>query len=86
MSTKKPLMTRAALGDPSILMQLDIGDVGFRVDRIAVDNGAVKVFLKNGSVFTAYCAEILDATVHICEKVGVCKKLKFVGGDLTEVE
>ena len=84
-ATKERMLVRAALGDPNVLMQLDVGDLGFRIEKIAVDNGAVKVFLKNGSVFTARCAELMDVTIHICEKVGVCRKLKFVGGDLTEV-
>ena len=84
-STKERMLVRAALGDPNVLMQLDVGDVGFRIERIVVDNDAVKIFLKNGSVFTSRCAEVMGATVHICEKVGVCRKMKFVGGDLTEV-
>ena len=85
MATKEYLLTRAALGDPAILMQLDVGKVGFRIDRIVIDDGRIKVLLHNGSVFTARCAEVLDATIHICQKIGVCMKLKFVGGDLTEV-
>ena len=84
-SIKESILARAAIGDHSLVMQLDIGDAGFRIDRIAVDMGGAKIFLKNGSIFTARCAEVLGATVHICEKVGVCMKFKFVGGDLTEV-
>ena len=83
--TKEYLLTRAALGDPAFLMQLDLAKVGFRISKIASENGSPKVFLRNGSIFTAHCLEALDAKIHIYEKSGGYIKLEVIGGKLMEV-
>lgn len=87
MSIREYFLARVAVDDPEISVRIDIGKTGFAVKRIVDEEGeTTAVLLHNGSLLTATFAELLGAVLHISHKTEGYLKLKFVGGDLTEVK
>lgn len=81
MTDRQKLLSRAALGDPKLAMHVEIHRVHLRIERIAVIDGSIVIFLADGSSFSSDVLERLKAKIHILSG-STYLKLRICNGEL----